>query len=404
MKILILTQYYTPENTLISPTPARALQAKGHEIRVLTGYPNYPEGRLFDGYKQRWRSWETVDGVQVMRVPLFADHSQTPIRRIANYSSFAFSSASARSLARWADVVYVYATQMTPALGPWLWRLAGGAPYVLHVQDLWPDSITGSSLVGTGVTSRVIERALKPWLTSVYSRAGGVIGIAPTMVATLLERGSPPARTHLVYNWAEEDSIGPCPTGLAAEQPQGARILYGGNVGDMQDLDTVVTAAHRAAHAGVELAIVGSGIALPRIRALADSLGATNVTFHGRVPRAKMSSYYAWCDFAVVSLKDLPNFRGTVPSKLQASLSHGTPVIVTVQGDVRAIVDSLGVGFAADAEDVDSLKEAFVMAADLSAAELAAMRARARSAYVSEFSASAGIASLERVLLTASAL
>ena len=128
---------------------------------------------------------------------------------MANYVSFGLSAATARSFAREVDVVYVYATQMTPALGPWLWRLTGGAPYVLHVQDLWPDSITGSSLVKGGLGARVVDAALTLGSPSVYRHAAAVIGIAPTMVETLIKRGVDRRKAHLVYNWADEpDSRG----------------------------------------------------------------------------------------------------------------------------------------------------------------------------------------------------
>jgi colanic acid biosynthesis glycosyl transferase WcaI len=399
MKILIVSQYYAPENVAIPSTLARSLAAKGHRVSVLTGYPNYPEGRLFDGYRQRWRAREADGTVDVLRVPLWIDHSQGAVRRILNYASFGLSAATAFAFGRDADVIYVYATQMTPALAPWLWRVFGGAPYVLHVQDLWPDSIAGSSLV-SGRAARTVNAALTPWLSSVYRRAAAVIGIAPTMVQTLIERGVDPRRAHLVYNWADEQPL----AGAATEPPRqrGASILYGGNVGDMQDLETAVRAAHQARDAGVTLTIVGDGVALPRVRAVAEQLGSTNVTFLGRVPPEQMGAYHRSADYALVTLKDLPAFKGTIPSKLQTALSHGRPVITTVQGDVRTLVDELGVGFTADAEDAEALESAFRRAAALAGPARTDMAERARSAYSGRFSLEAGIAAVEQVLQGAS--
>jgi len=398
MKILIVSQYYAPENVAIPSTLARSLAAKGHRVTVLTGYPNYPEGRLFDGYRQRWRSREADGTVDVLRVPLWIDHSQGAVRRTLNYTSFGLSAATASDLGRDADVIYVYATQMTPALAPWVWRVIGGAPYVLHVQDLWPDSITGSSLV-SGRAARLVNAVLAPWLSAVYRRAAAVIGIAPTMVQTLIGRGVDPIRAHLVYNWADEQPF----ADAAGEPPRqsGTSILYGGNVGDMQDLETAVRAAHQARDAGVTLTIVGDGVALPRVRAVAEQLGSTNVTFLGRVAPEQMGAYFRSADYALVTLKDLPAFRGTIPSKLQAALSHGKPVVTTVQGDVRALVDELGVGFTADAEDVDALEVAFRRAAALSGRARADMAVRARSAYSGRFSLEAGVAAVEEILQAA---
>src|SRR5699024_9867217 len=121
-----------------------------------------------------------------------------------NYVSFALTTATARGFAREADVIYVYATQMTPALGPWLWRKFRGAPYVLHVQDLWPDSILESSMVSGSKVSKLIRFILDPWLRNVYKDAAGVIGIAPTMVRTLIKRGSESDKTKLIFNWADD--------------------------------------------------------------------------------------------------------------------------------------------------------------------------------------------------------
>ena len=398
MKILIISQYFPPENAAIPATLARSLTKRGHQVRVLTGYPNYPEGELFDGYRQRWRTRESDGSVDVLRVPLWIDHSQSAVRRTLNYTSFGLSATTAYDFARDADVIYVYATQMTPALAPWLWRVIGGAPYVLHVQDLWPDSITGSSLV-KGRAAHIVNTALTPWLVSVYRRAAAVIGIAPTMVRTLVERGVDPSRAHLVYNWADEQPLagnadGPCRSG--------ASILYAGNVGDMQDLETAVLAAHQARDAGVTLTIVGDGVALPRVRALAEELGVTNVTFQGRVPPKQMGAHYRAADYALVTLKDLPAFRGTIPSKLQGALSYGKPVVTTVQGDVRALVEDLGVGFTADAEDADALASAFRRAAALGGTARADMATMARRAYAERFSLDAGVAAVEEILQAAS--
>lgn len=398
MSVLIISQYYPPESSLLASILARELTEHGHQVRVLTGYPNYPTGRVFDGYRQQWRGYEQDGDVRVCRVPLFPDHSQRTIRRIANYLSFGLSAATARGFASGADVVYVYATQLTAALGPWLWRLTGGPPYVLHIQDLWPDSILGSSLVRPGRTGRVLAAILNPWIASVYRHAAAVVGIAPTMVSTLIDRGVPPEKAKLVFNWADEQSVKGTQAPSEVPGDGQTRVLYAGNVGDLQDLETVVEAAHRAADAGVRLTILGDGVALPRVRALVEELGSSNIEFRPAVPRSEMADAYRRADFALVCLKDLPVFRGTIPSKLQAALSHGMPIVTTVQGDVRSIVEEAGVGFTADSESVSSLEEAFRKAAAVSPGAWHDMAVRARTVYSERFSLQAGSEALEQVL------
>lgn len=402
MRILVISQYYPPESAMIPATITRSLAARGHQVKVLTGYPNYPEGRLHEGYRQRWRSRETDGDIDLLRVPLWVDHSQSLVRRALNYGSFGLSASTAFGFARDADVIYVYATQMTPALAPWFWRIIGGAPYVLHIQDLWPDSITGSSFIRKARSRRLVDSVLTPWIGSLYRHAAGVIGIAPTMVSTLTQRGVHPSKAHLVYNWADETPLCPPPAAVGLGRPQETHVLYGGNVGDMQDLENAVLAAHRAEDAGVRLTIVGDGVALPSVMAAAESLGATNVSFAGRVSRERMGNLLARADYALVTLKNLDVFRGTIPSKLQHALSHGTPVISTVQGDVRAFVEGHSVGFTAEAEDAQSLESAFRRAAALGSQARKGMADRAKRAYVNRFSLNAGVTAIEDILTQAS--
>ncbi|WP_309064554.1 glycosyltransferase family 4 protein [Microbacterium sp.] len=399
MKILVVSQFYDPEPVPIPGEIAREMQARGHSVRVLTGFPNYPSGRLAQGYRQRWRHREMDGDVEVRRVPLFLDHSQSALRRLVNYVTFALSATSARRFARGADVIYVYATPMTAAFSAWLWRITGGAPYVVHVQDLWPDSVVGSSMVSASRSSAIISAALSPWLRSVYRRAASVVGIAPRMVTTLVERGSPRDRTMLLYNWAEPAER----TRSTLREPGGpVRIVYAGNVGEMQDLDTVVRAASAAADAGVELLIVGDGVARPGLRELANELGADNVVFRDPVPRSEMADVYEQSDFALVTLKDLPVFRGTIPSKFQAVLAAGLPVITTVQGDVREFVEANSVGLTADAEDVASLEVAMRRAAAMDPAARTLMSRRAGDVFEDSFSRESGLARLEEIFKTAS--
>ncbi|MBT2484997.1 MULTISPECIES: glycosyltransferase family 4 protein [unclassified Microbacterium] len=399
MKVLIVSQYYPPEAVPLPADLAQGLAARGHHVKVLTGFPNYPSGKVFPGYRQAWRSIERDGTVEIHRVPLFADHSQSAVKRMLNYFSFALSSATAARLGRGADVIYVYATQMTAGFGPWLWRITGGRPYVLHVQDLWPDSIVGSSMMSGGTKERVISGVLGPWLRSAYRRANGVIGIAPTMVSTLVSRGVPDERAHLVYNWA--DAGEPVESTLPAADEPRAEIVYAGNIGDMQDLSTAVRAAHAAADAGVALTLVGDGVVKEDLQHLVAELGAENVRFHDPVPRERMPEIYARADYALVSLKDMPVFRGTIPSKFQAVLSAGVPVITTVQGDVRHLVEDGDVGLTADAEDARSLEAAFRDAAARDGDERAAMARRGRTMYDSLFSRESGISRIEELLTAA---
>lgn len=399
MRVLILSQYFPPENVTVPFDVAQGLRDRGHDVRVLTGYPNYPAGKLFPGYRQRWWHRSFEQGIDLLRVPLFIDHSQNAMKRMMNYFTFACSSALAWRFSRGADVIYVYATQMTPALGPWLWRKAGGAPYVLHVQDLWPDSIVGSALSGGGKKAQLIEALLTPWLRRVYKRASGVIAIAPRMLDTLVDRGVLREKARLVYNWAGEV---PSPKQPEYQADGPVRIVYAGNLGEMQDLENVVRAAAVVGPSKMQLLLVGDGVMKTVLETLVAELGVNHVCFKGPVPKEQMAEIYGSADFGLVSLRDLPVFEGTIPSKFQTILAYGLPVLTTVQGDVRSITDEYGLGISADAESVDDLVRAFRSAVSCTPEARQRMGAQARKAAKEMFSRDSAIDEIEASLADAS--
>lgn len=398
MRVLIVSQYFVPEPVILPPSIAAGLAERGHEVRVVTGYPNYPDGRIASGYRQQWRGREKHGAFGLIRVPLFIDHSQNAVRRLANYVSFGLSSASAVGAAWRADVVYVYAPQMTAAIGPWIWRLLGGPRYVLHVQDLWPESIIGSSLVSPGLLSRLATRMLDPWLRDVYRRAGAVIAIAPGMRITLTERGADPTTTELVFNWADEPAFAPDRT-VHRDDAQTTKVVFAGNVGMMQDLQTAVRAAHAVRDiAGFSLTVVGGGAALAEAQRLRDELGADNVKFAERVSPDQMGPIYRDSDFQLVTLKDLPVFHHTIPSKLQGAFANARPVIISVPGDAARLVEQSEAGFVAMPESVASLEEAFRAAAALDHDGRAAAGAKARAFYDENMSFDESLTRIESIL------
>ena len=399
MKILIVSQYYSPEPVPIPAALAHGLVARGHDVRVLTAFPNYPSGKIADGYRQKLFHSERDGNVLVRRVPVFLSHSRNSIARLVNYVSFAFSTLGAGRFARGADIVYVYATQMTAAIGPSWWSRRFGLPYVLHIQDLWPESITGSSMVRKGIVSRAIDALLTPWLRGMYRNAAAIVAIGPGMSELLLERGAQPGRSHTVLNWAPTGIVTPREAKASAS---GLKLMYAGNVGEMQDLTTVVQAMSLVKDLpGVELSIVGSGVAEPEIRALADSLALTNVRFLGRVAQSEMAELYATSDFQLVTLIDLPVFRVTIPSKLQASFASGIPVITTVGGDVANLVAENSVGLASPPGDMESLAETIKIAHAMTATERQAMGERASALYEETMTPQVGIDRIETILANA---
>jgi len=407
MRIAIVTQFYPPEPVPFPADVARGLAARGHDVRVITAFPNYPDGRLVPGYRQRPIGRERDGRVLVRRVPIVLSHSRSAVGRVLSYASFALSSLAAGRFVRGADVVYVYATPMTAAVGPAWWRRTRGTPFVLHVQDLWPESVTGSSLLTGRVAPRVVAAALVPWLRRTYRSAAASIAIGPGMSRLLIERGAPPERVFTVFNWSSADDGAAAgaararPGGTPAVRP-GLHVLYAGNLGDAQDLETVVRAAAAARDLdGFRVTLIGSGIARERIGDLARGLGATNVTLLDRVPHDQMRPVHLTADFELVPLRDLAIFRATIPSKLQESLALGIPVITTVGGDVADLVTREGLGFASAPGDPGRLAETFRIAHALPRSDRLAMGERALAFSSAAMSKGAALDSIERIVTSA---
>ncbi|WP_299301013.1 glycosyltransferase family 4 protein [uncultured Brachybacterium sp.] len=395
-RVLILSQFYWPEEAMYERDIADHLStAAGAHVQVVTGYPNRPGGRIYSSYHQTFRSKEYWRGIGINRVPLVINHSANPLERFANFASFALSAMTSLRLAKGADVVYVYATPMTAALPAQVWKFLFGTPYVLHVQDVWPESVTGSGMLPRSLNS-FITKALTPWLTSAYKNAAHVLAISPGMKPLLASRGASEETTTVVYNWARESNI---ITTTGRESTEGNLVLaYAGNLGRMQDLGTVVEAVRSASESlEIELRIAGDGVEEESLRRLASD--SPNIKFLGLIDPLEIHELYRESDFQLVTLLDMPIFRVTIPSKLQASLASGVPVITTVQGDVARVVQEYEAGLVADPEDANSLADALARAAATTAAERRRMSRNAKRLYEDLMSKRVGLNVIAGVLL-----
>lgn len=385
--LVVLSQWYPPEHHIYAPDVAAAAQQQGYRVTVITGYPNRPGGKLHPGYKQRFSHTEIIDGVTVRRVPLVINHSHNALERVANFLSFSLSALTATSTIKDADVIYAYGTPATAAIPAQLWRKFYGIPYVLHVQDLWPESVTGSGMLGNGWLNKTAGAVLNLWLRRLYGNASKLLTLSPGMAQLLIDRGHRADQCVIVYNWAEEDTLQLKPAETFSST--GLKLLYAGNLGPMQDLETAIEAARKLEdHRDFEFKIAGEGVAEESLRAAAE--GARSVKFLGNLSHEEVARRYLEADFQLVTLKDLPIFRTTIPSKLQVSLASGVPVITTVAGDVANLVLKHQAGIVAEPENPESLAKAITRAYAMTAAERAQMGINARKLYEQLMSHEAG--------------
>lgn len=398
MKVLILSQYFPPEQFFIPEQLAVDLVSRGHHVEVLTSFPNYPSGKIYEGYKQSWTFTEKYRGIKITRVPMFMDHSRNAISRALNYLSFGVSSAFKFQSFRNFDVIYVYASQMTAAMAPSIWKIIGGKiPFVLHIQDLWPESVTSSGMIPGNFLRTVLNRLLNYWISFVYSQSSQIIAIAPTMTKLLVSRGVPASKVFTIFNWADTDNI--AVQNQMSKQNEIVEVVYAGNIGYLQNLRTAVLAAEKMKpYPQFRLTLVGDGNDLEELMKLVDSRKISNVNFVGRVPSSEISKIYETSKFLFISLKDLEIFRGTIPSKFQTSISLGIPVIAAVPGDIKQIVEEYEIGLAAEPGNIDSLYECFKEALKISGSNYKQMEKNSTNLYKSRMSREISVPQIEAVL------
>jgi glycosyltransferase involved in cell wall biosynthesis len=404
MRILMVSQWFTPEPIFKGLPFAKALRDRGHDVQVLTGFPNYPEGKLYPGYRQRLLRRETMEGIPVLRVPLYPSHDESAFRRAANYASFAISAASIGLFAvKPADVMYVYhppATVAFPAIAiGWMRRI----PFVYDIQDLWPDTLGSTGMMDNGFILKMMDR----WCRVTYRAAARVVVLSPGFKSKLVERGVPPEKIDVIYNWCDESGIvkGPRDEELAGKLGLAGRfnVVFAGTMGKVQSLDSVLEAAEAVAvrRPGVQFVFMGGGIEVDRLRRAAREKGLPNVLFLPRRPFSEVGGILNLADVLLVHLKDAPLFRITIPSKIQAYLSMGRPILAAVRGDAADLVRKANAGLCCAPEDPDGIAETVERFFDMPKERLEEMGESGRRYYLRELSLAAGVDRFEEVFRAA---
>ncbi|MEU1686676.1 glycosyltransferase family 4 protein [Micromonospora sp. NPDC005707] len=400
MKIGILSYHFPPEPAFIPGSLAEELAARGHEVRVLTGFPDYPGGHVYPGWRQRWRHQTHSERLTVRRVPRYAAGDGSA--RMASWLSFAGSVAlTGRRYLGDVDALYVFQLPAVTFAAAGLLRLLGRAPTVLHVQDVWPEEEPSRA----GETRRWSGR-LDATLRRIYQEAGAVAVTAPSMRDLVVAGGADPDRVRVVLNWTDERIFRPTEPSRAARnlirRDGRCVVMHAGTIGVRQGLETAVRAV-AALDDRMDLVLVGSGAEERRVRGLAAELRADNVRFVDRRSPLDMPELYAAADYQLVMLRDLPELRGMVPGKLQAALSCAAPVVASASGDTVALVERARAGLSCPPEDWAALADRFWLASAIPPAARSDMGRRGRDAYLREMSLRAGVDRIEGLLREVSA-
>ena len=361
MRMLLVSQYFWPETFSINAL-ARSLSDRGVEVTVLTGKPNYPEGKIFTGYASMGHVEEAYGDIRVLRTPLFPRGYKSALRLALNYLSFIFSGALWGSwMLRGSkpDVVFVYAPspllQALPAL--FLARLKG-CPMVLWVQDLWPDS-----LEATGYVRNHLVLSIVGWVVRFIYRRTDLILISSRPFAEPITRLAPSSRIVYYPNSVDEvfrnPDVGPRPSLPALDE--GFSVVFAGNVGAAQAMNVIVEAATQlAGHREIRFVILGSGSQLEWVSQQVRERGLNNLYIAGRFPVGAMPHLLSKASVLLVTLADWPIFAATVPNKIQSYLAVGRPIVACMNGEGARLIKEAGAGFSVPAEDACGLADAIL--------------------------------------------
>jgi colanic acid biosynthesis glycosyl transferase WcaI len=391
MKILIITQWFDPEPTLKGLLFATELVKAGHEVEVVTGVPNYPGGKIYDGYKIRFHSKEIVNGVTVHRVPLYASHDGVAIQRMFNYISFAVTSSICGIFIRIKpDIIYCYHPPLTTALSAMVVSFFKKAPFVIDVQDLWPDT-----LMATGMIRNSKILSLVNFLCEfVYLKSSKVIVLSSGFKKKLIERGVPEQKLEVIYNWCDERML---QNAVSSEEvlPDNHcfNLLFAGNLGYAQGLPSIIDAAKILQDKKVKVNVVflGDGVAKESALIQVEFLHLENVFFLPRVPMLEVGSLLKHADALLVHLTNDELFSITIPSRTQAYLAIGKPIIMGVNGDAADLINRSKAGEVCEPNNPISLANAIISMVSKTVIEREVMAKRALLFYKNELSLSIGV-------------
>lgn len=405
MRILLLTQLFQPEpNHLKGLTFAKELAKRGHEVEVLTGFPNYPGGEVYPGYKVRLQTREMMEGVSVTRVALYPSHDDSGFRRFLCYASFGISaSLLGPFLVKRPDVIHVYQGPATLALAAIVLRLWHRTPFVLDVQDLWPESVISSGMLKFPGGVPLLER----WCRLSYRLASRVVVLSEGYKAALEKRGCEGGKIDVVRNWSDESqSRGVAGNPAVAERLSLSgyfNVLFAGTMGKVQALDAVIHAASllKETHPDVQFVFVGGGVDVDRLKGLAEEEKASNVRFVPRQPASEIGGILAVADALLIHLKDDDLGRIGIPQKTQAYLAAGKPIVMAVRGEAADLVHQAGAGILCEPENPESIADAVRKLRAMPPQERSVLGESGRRFYDEELSFRVGVLRMETILRNA---
>ena len=399
MRILLVTQYFYPEN-FKSNDIAFELAKKGHEVTVLTGLPNYPEGKVYESYGFFKKRKETINGVKVIRALLIPRGKGGGIRLFLNYFSWAFfASFKALFLAlRYKfDTILVHEpspiTQGFPAI---VVKKIQKIPLDFWVLDLWPESLTSAG----GINNKLVLSFFTKMVQYIYNSSDKILISSKGFKESILTKGNYDQKLVYFPNWAEDSILKGGLNYSIPELPEGFKILFAGNIGAAQDVDSIIKSALiLKAKLDIHFVFVGDGRSKKQLEdfVLENELNKT-VHFLGRFPIEAMRTFFTKSDVLLVSLKDELIFNLTVPAKLQAYLCTQKPILGMLNGEGASIINEANCGFSVNAGDSEGLAKEIIKLYEMDKQELHVLGQNGFKYFEENFTMTKCINNLESIL------
>jgi colanic acid biosynthesis glycosyl transferase WcaI len=389
MKILVFSDHFYPEPS----APAAhvyercKLWAKaGHEVTVLCSAPNFPEGRVYPGYRNAWRSVEVLEGVRVVRVKTFISSNQGTVRRTLDYISYMLSAWFFSLLEPKPEVIISSSPHLFVALAGVVAGMCKRVPHVFEIRDLWPASIAATLAIRTRRVITWLER-LELWM---YRRSTRILALTPSFKRDLCDRGIPENKIDVVISGANLALFSPAQTKderLTKKYRLAGKFVIGylGTIGLAHGLENVVSAAEMLRETDACFFFVGVGAARGGLVREVERLGLDNVVFAPRQLKEDMPRFWSVCDASLVHLRDEPVFRTVIPSKIFESMAVGLPIIYSApEGDGSHIVRTHDAGIVVPPMQPRALADAVALL--MTDAELSERFARNSAAAASSYS------------------
>jgi colanic acid biosynthesis glycosyl transferase WcaI len=375
VKILYVSQYFPPE---MGAPAARASELAchwaqaGHDVSVLTGFPNHPTGVVPPEWRPRLRRLtyhENIGRVNVFRTWLWPLPNRKAHERMRNYASFCLSAALRGMAIPRPDVIIASSPQLLVGLSGWWIAFTRQIPFVFEVRDLWPESLTA---VGVGDENSLLHHTLAKVAKFLYQRSDRIVVVTPAFKEHLVRLWRvPPEKLAVVENGVETGVFAPAlaAANAALRRELGAEgkflVCYIGTMGMAHGLETLLDAAGQLQRqeSNAQFLLVGEGAEKERIKALAQSLGLANVCFLDQQPREKIPAFISASDACLVLLKKTDVFKTVIPTKMLEFMSCARPVILGVDGQARQIVEAAGAGLVIEPENAGALVQAIIQLA-----------------------------------------